>query len=130
LVSTLQDSGEPSIVQRTLIRPPSSRIGPLTDGERRRLIENSPVYGKYEDALERESAHEMLQKRAQDRAAAREAESSSLGNVIFGGMGGGRRQPQGFGTMVVREMQRTAARQIATTIKNIIIRAIGLGGRR
>jgi DNA helicase HerA-like ATPase len=128
LVSTLQDSGEPSIVQRTLIRPPSSRIGPLTDGERRRLIENSPVYGKYEDALDRESAHEMLQKRAQETAAAREAEASSLGNVIFGG--GGRRQPQGFGTMIVREMQRTAARQVATTIKNIIIKAIGLGGRR
>src|SRR5690554_2151703 len=47
LVSMLENKGEPSIVQRTLIRPPSGRIGPLTDAERKNLIETSPVYGKY-----------------------------------------------------------------------------------
>ena len=46
LVSMLENKGEPSIVQRTLIRPPSGRIGPLTDAERKNLIETSPVYGK------------------------------------------------------------------------------------
>jgi DNA helicase HerA-like ATPase len=130
LVSTLQDSGEPSIVQRTLIRPPASRIGPITDDERRKLIEKSLIYGKYEDILDRHSAHEMLQKRSQEAAVAKEANASSLGNVIFGGTGGGRRQPQGLGTMIVREMQRSAARSIATIFKNIIFKAIGLGGRR
>ncbi len=54
LVSMLENKGEPSIVQRTLIRPPSGRIGPLTDAERKNLIETSPVYGKYEDALDSE----------------------------------------------------------------------------
>ena len=126
LVSTLENSGEPSIVQRVFIRPPSSRIGSITENERRFLIEKSPVYGKYEDAVDRESAHEMLQKRA---AAAKEAEASNLGSIIFGGIGGGR-QPQGLGTMIVRELQRSAARSIATMVKNAILKAIGLGGRR
>jgi uncharacterized protein len=130
LVSMLEKAGEPSVVQRTLIRPPVSRIGPLVHDERRPVIEKSPVYGKYEDALDRESAHEILRRRSQEAAAAKEAEASGLGNVIFGGMGGGRRQPQGLGTMVVRELQRSAARSIATLVKNIIFKAIGLGGRR
>jgi DNA helicase HerA-like ATPase len=130
LVSMLEKGGEPSMVQRTLIRPPLSRIGPLTDDERRLIIEKSPVYGKYEDAVDRDSAHEILQKRAQEAVAAKAAEASSLGNIVFGGVGGGRRQEQGLGTMIVREMQRSAARSIATILKNAIFKAIGLGGRR
>jgi uncharacterized protein len=127
LVSMLEKSGEPSIVQRAFIPPPSSRIGPISDDERRQLIERSPVYGKYEAAVDRDSAHEMLQRRA---AAAKVAEASNLGGIIFGGMGGGRRQPQGLGTMIARELQRSAARSIATIVKNAIFKAIGLGGRR
>ncbi len=64
LVSVLHSGGEPSMVQRTLIRPPSARIGPVTPDERKALIEASPIYGKYEETVDRESAYEMLQKRA------------------------------------------------------------------
>jgi len=52
------------VVQRTLIRPPSSRLGPLTKKERKQLIQKSPVFGQYEKAVDRESAYEVLQKRA------------------------------------------------------------------
>ena len=62
LVSTLEAKGEPSVVQRTLIRPPSSRLGPLTAEERRAVIAASPVKGVYDQTLDRESAHEMLNK--------------------------------------------------------------------
>jgi uncharacterized protein len=62
LVSTLQGQGEPSVTQRTRICPPSSRIGPLTPVERRAKIEASPLYGKYENAIDRQSAYEMLQR--------------------------------------------------------------------
>ena len=69
LVSTLEKKGRPSIVQRTLVRPPSSRLGPLTDAERREVINKSPVAGVYDKAIDRESAHEILKERAKKRAA-------------------------------------------------------------
>ena len=70
LVSTLEKKGVPSIVQRTLIRPPSSRLGPLEDGERADHMKTSPVFGQYDDAVNRESAYEILKKRGEDAAAA------------------------------------------------------------
>ncbi len=68
LVSTLQSGGVPSMVERTLIRPPSSRLGPIADGERRSLIAGSPVGVKYDNTLDRESAYEVLKKRAAPEA--------------------------------------------------------------
>lgn len=72
LVSTLEKKGMPSVVQRTLIRPPSSQLGPITKEERAAVISNSPVAGLYEEEIDRESAFEKLRKRADD--AAKEAE--------------------------------------------------------
>lgn len=70
LVSTLQDKGIPGMVERTLIRPPRSRIGPATPEERRAVIQRSPVGGRYEQAVDRESAYEKLAARAQAQAQA------------------------------------------------------------
>ena len=64
LVSTLEDRGVPSIVQRTLIRPPASRLGPITPDERALLMRDSPVSGRYDHAVDRESAYEVLSARA------------------------------------------------------------------
>ncbi|MBL1293423.1 MAG: DUF853 family protein [Thiotrichales bacterium] len=64
LVSTLQKKGIPSVVEQTLIRPPSSRLGPATDAEQKQVIKNSPLLGKYDQAIDRESAYEVLKKRA------------------------------------------------------------------
>ena len=72
LVSTLEAKGAPTMVQKTLIRPPSSRLGPATDPERAEVQKTSPVFGKYDKAVDRESAYEILSKR--EEAAAREAE--------------------------------------------------------
>lgn len=74
LVSTLERKGVPSIVQRTLIRPPQSRLGPLTKSERRDVVNNSPVFGQYDKTIDRESAFEILEKRADARAQAEEDE--------------------------------------------------------
>jgi DNA double-strand break repair helicase HerA and related ATPase len=125
LVSMLENKGEPSIVQRTLIRPPEGRIGPVSSDERRSVVEYSPVFGKYEDAIDRESAHEILSKRTQ-AAAEEQGSGGGWSDVIFGsggGKGGGRRR-QGVGEMVGRELQRSIARTVASTIKSIIIKAI------
>ncbi|MGD9913872.1 MAG: helicase HerA-like C-terminal domain-containing protein [Rhizobiaceae bacterium] len=64
LVSTLEEKGIPAMVQRTLIRPPASRLGPLTPEERQKLMADSPVAGQYDKTVDRESAFEMLQRRA------------------------------------------------------------------
>jgi len=67
LVSTLEAKGVPSIVERTFIRPPQSRLGPLSDEERAKVIASSPVGMMYDKEIDRESAYEMLAKKAEER---------------------------------------------------------------
>ena len=66
LVSTLNENGSPTQVERTLIRPPESQIGPVKSNERAEQVERSPVTGKYDTPVDRESAHELLKKRAEE----------------------------------------------------------------
>ena len=73
LVSTLDDKGAPSMVARTLIRPPSSRLGPASPEERAQIMGRSPVSGRYDETLDRESAYELLEER-RAKTAEREAE--------------------------------------------------------
>ena len=68
LVSTLLDDGAPSVVQRTLIKPPRSRLGPVTKKERAIIQSISPVEGKYDEEVDRESAEEVLLAKASDAA--------------------------------------------------------------
>jgi DNA helicase HerA-like ATPase len=66
LVSTLDEEGAPSVVQRTLIKPPRSRLGPVTKKERAIIQSVSPFEGKYDEAVDRESAEEVLAAKAVD----------------------------------------------------------------
>jgi uncharacterized protein len=68
LVSTLVNKGEPSMVQRVLIRPPSSQLGPISIAERGAIMAASPVAGIYDTTVDRKSAFEALAKRAKDAA--------------------------------------------------------------
>jgi DNA helicase HerA-like ATPase len=68
LVSMLEDGGAPSIVNRTLIRPPFSRVGSITPDERRSVMATSPVGSVYDKPIDRESAAEVLAKKAQQKA--------------------------------------------------------------
>ena len=65
LVSMLDEKGRPQMVQRTLIKPPKSQIGPITDNQRQQLLQTSLVAGVYDKVLDRESAHEILAERAE-----------------------------------------------------------------
>ncbi|HIP68055.1 MAG TPA: DUF853 domain-containing protein [Chromatiales bacterium] len=78
LVSTLEAKGTPGIVQRTLICPPHSRIGPASDTERDDVMRKSPLAGRYDKMVDRDSAHEELSRRM-DKAtrAAEEAEEAT-----------------------------------------------------
>jgi hypothetical protein len=69
LVSFLEGNGTPAMVERVLIRPPSARIGPITPEERKAIMDASPVKGKYDTAIDAESAYEILQKRVAGAAA-------------------------------------------------------------
>ena len=91
LVSVLEEKGVPSMVGRTMIRPPSAQVGPILPEERRSLIANSPVAGLYDAPVDRDSAFEVLGEKARRRqeqeaherhieeaeAAAREAEKAA-----------------------------------------------------
>lgn len=64
VTSFLEKKGVPGVVERTLIRPPSSHLGAIAPAERQKVIEGSPLHGKYETPIDRRSAYEVLQARA------------------------------------------------------------------
>ncbi len=78
LVSTLEEKGAPTMVDRVKIAPPRCRMGPATEAERKLVMERSPVGGKYDTDLDRESAHEKLQKRQQEMAEQKAKEQRRL----------------------------------------------------
>ncbi len=127
LVSTLEKKGYPSVVQRTLIRPPSSRLGPLTAQERRKLIKTSPVAGQYDKAIDRESAHEILNQRAAEKAASEQDAQAKRDQAVATKEASAQEDDGGlldtiFGTSRKRgkrlsPMQRTA-RQVTRSVVN------------
>lgn len=146
LVSMLDLKGSPDMVDRALIAPPSGRVGPVTDAERAATIKASALVGKYDTPVDRESAFEILQKRASGHAEAaggeeQPAEASSggilgqiggmLGGVLGGGAaagnGKGKRPRMSTGEMIVRSAAQSAARSVGTQITRAILRGV-LGG--
>jgi uncharacterized protein len=85
LVSFLEGNGTPSMVERVMILPPSARIGPITPEERKAIMDASPVKGKYDTAIDSESAYEILQKRIAGTATT--ADGSASGGGILGEIG-------------------------------------------
>ena len=118
LVSTLEKKGTPGIVQRTLIRPPSSRIGPASDAERAELLRKSPFAGRYDNAVDRESAHEILTARAEKAAreaeeAARAMEEKKRQERLARGSG---RRRQSVGEALMKSVARSIGSQMGRTI--------------
>ena len=73
----LDEKGAPDVVQQTLIRPPSSRLGPATPAERAAVIDKSPVKGLYDRTIDRESAFERLQARTAQINAEKQADADA-----------------------------------------------------
>ncbi|MCP5082163.1 MAG: DUF853 domain-containing protein [Alphaproteobacteria bacterium] len=127
LVSTLEKKGVPSMVQQTLIRPPSSRMGPVEDAERRKVINNSPVFGIYDETVDRESAFEILKERAETRADAAEKAAEEMAQAKEAKKkSGGRRSRRMSHT---ERFISSAVRTIGTQIGRALIRGI-LGSLR
>ncbi|MGV8959298.1 MAG: helicase HerA-like domain-containing protein [Stenotrophomonas sp.] len=139
LVSTLQDKGIPAPVQKTLIAPPRCRMGSITDAERAQVRAGSPVGMRYDTAINRESAAELLAQRAQKvveqpgTAKARtreqdEAQEGGFGQAIKDAIFGTKRR-QGM----IETMAKQTTRTVGTKLGNQIVRGIlgGIfGGRR
>jgi DNA helicase HerA-like ATPase len=131
LVSVLDPKGVPTMVERTLIRPPCGRMGPISPEERKVLIANSPVYGEYEKQVDRESAFEILQEKAKkaaeakEQAAAEKAESKS----VRASTSGYQRESatDRFVKNVAGSVGRTLGSSVARQIGNALVRGI-LGG--
>ncbi|WP_234681439.1 helicase HerA-like domain-containing protein [Bradyrhizobium monzae] len=87
LVSFLEGNGTPAMVERVLIRPPSARIGPISPEERKAIMDASPVKGKYDTAIDPESAYEILQKRIAGTAAPADGQPGGGGGGILGQIG-------------------------------------------
>src|SRR5438874_4123862 len=123
LVSFLEGNGTPAMVERVMIRPPSARIGPVTPEERKAIMSKSPVKGKYDTAIDAESAYEIIQKRIAGTAATADPGAA-------GGGGGGILGPTGsiggtiFGTTVKRGRLSTGqviARAVTPSMTNAVI---------
>jgi len=147
LVSFLEGNGTPSMVERCMIRPPSARLGPITPEERKALIASSPVKGKYDQAIDSESAYEVLQRRMQSGAAdgpltrphapgtPEEAPPpTGVGSVLaaIGAMLGGifgTSRPRGRrlspGQLVAREVTRSVTNKVAGQIAADIGKSLG-----
>jgi len=136
LISFLDEKGSPSVVQRAMVIAPGSRMGPLTSDERNDLINHSPLYGKYDEAVDRESAFEMLQKGVTNSDAQQSTSSTAktqeeggimdeVKKVLFGYTGprGGRHEG------VVQGMAKSAGRQVANQILRGVLGSL-FGGRK
>jgi DNA helicase HerA-like ATPase len=145
LISTLDHKGVPGMVERALVAPPRSRIGPLTDAERTEVIGRSPVKGDYDAALDRESAYEVINRRAeaakQEAAEAKrpaEAESDAGGSILDSIFGGGAdaptkgrgRQRESIGEAMAKSVARSVGSSIGRQIVRGVLGSILGGGRR
>jgi DNA helicase HerA-like ATPase len=120
LVSVLDEKGAPTMVEKTSVRPPNSRIGPLTDPERRQLMAQSPVGGIYDQAQDRDSAFEVLKRRAEQKTAAADAPPSAAAPRTPAA-----RPSQG--EQMIDAFAKSMVRTIGTQVGRLLIRGI-LGG--
>jgi len=126
LVSVLEQKGIPAVVQRCLIRPPSSRLGPISAQERRAVIARSPVGARYDRSVDRASAHELLGERAKRRQEVDEFEK------IRRSAASSRSSRQGHGEAAAAKMLRDIAGQLGRGLGRELLRGIlgSLRGRR
>jgi hypothetical protein len=135
LVSLLLPDGSPSPVERTMIRPPRSRLGPVTAAERATFVSTSAVAGKSEERVDRESAEEILKARAEEAAAAAaEAKAAAAAakaeDARFKEETRAQRRQKadrGFGEELAVQLGKSVQRQAVNRIAGSLVRGL-LGG--
>ncbi len=124
LVSFLDEKGRPSVTERAFVLPPGSKLGPISEAERKQLIASSAIAGHYEKQVDRESAYEKLKNRAaekQEETAAAKPTSSVLSDVLFGKTGPrGGKQSKG----IIESATQSAARAIGSELGRQVLRGV------
>lgn len=123
LISVLDEKGSPTPVVRAMIRPPESRIGPLSAAEHNEHISRSPIKGRYDQAIDRESAYEILNQRAAE-SLAQQPDSANEKSAPARA-----REPES----IIGAMAKSAARAIGSQLGRQIVRGLLgslLGGSR
>jgi len=136
LVSVLDAEGRPTPVEHVYIKPPESRVGPLSDAEREEYLSRSPYRGRYDAVIDRESAYEILKQKAEQQAraaaqsAAEEIRAKQQAKEKVAATSGSTRRSSR--QTPVEAMVTSAARSIGSQIGRQIIRGImgSLFGRR
>ncbi len=125
LVSTLNEEGAPSIVDKVKIAPPRCRMGPATDSERKKVMSRSPIGSKYDKDLDKESAAEKLQARQEQINKQKEQAERTLEREKAN-----KKRTSGRRKQTVWEAAgKTVARKFGTKIVNAIWKSL-FGGRR
>jgi len=152
LISLLDDKGRPSVTERAFVVPPASRIGPISDDERKALIAGSLVAGVYEKAVDRESAYEKLASRVAAAPGATGAPAPAgtagsppgapvggasdggvlggLKDVLFGSTGPRGGKHEGLAEAAARSAVRTIGSSVGREIIRGVLGSILGGGRR
>jgi DNA helicase HerA-like ATPase len=139
LVSFLEGGGTPTMVERVMIRPPTARIGPITPEERKAIMNKSPVKGKYDTAIDAESAYEMLQKRVAGTAAPADGQDGGAGGGVLGQIGSivgtifgtnVKRGRMSTGQVIARDVTRSVTNKVIGGVAADLGKAVGgsLGG--
>jgi DNA helicase HerA-like ATPase len=121
LISVLDPKGVPTMVERTLIRPPSGRLGPITPAEREAAIKSSPVAGQYDTAVDRESAYEKLQKKAGARAEVQKQQAEEKAQAKVERQATGGRQRESATDRFVKNVAGSVGRQVG----GVLVRQVG-----
>src|SRR5271154_465252 len=133
LVSFLDEIGTPAMVERAMVCPPHSQIGAITPEQRQQLIQNSVVAGVYENAVDRESAYEMLQAKASQTAPAASAPPPITGQTPTSTPVSSERPwydipgvttRSGRSDSLVETMAKTAVRTVGVTVGRQIVRGL------
>jgi DNA helicase HerA-like ATPase len=146
LVSVLQEDGSPTPVERTWIKPPRSRLGPLTPKERAVIQSISPAEGKYDEVVDRESAEEILKSRGEEAAAAAAAQKAEAAEAKLAAerakveareraallkeqtrLERQRKANPGMGEELVRQVGKSVQRQVVNKVAGSLLRGL-LGG--
>ena len=137
LVSTLQEKGIPMPVERTMICPPRCRMGALTPEERAAVRQRSPLGGKYDTGVNRESAYEILNRRTLEKEEAIQpktnqsgAEKPSESKGAVGDFLWGTKRRQGMVETMAKQAARTVGSQIGRQILRGVLGGIFGGSRR
>jgi uncharacterized protein len=136
LISFLDEKGIPAMVERAMVCPPHSQIGPITPEQRAELIKTSVIAGVYETTVDRESAYEKLKGKVDASGTAAPAATdgpaapgggsgwaSNAGNMLSGVLNAGR-GTSGRGDSLVESMAKSAARTMGSTVGRQIIRGV------